>query len=149
MREPRRLHHRRAARRLSRVLFSDWVIAAGLVVLGEIEVWVRTTYTGPRGLTSALALVRGLALAWRRRRPIAVLAIVIAASAPVLLYDAAPVRHDSVATQLSVLFALYAAGACRAGRARVVGGLVALVGALLRAYEDAGLHAASVPSSRV
>src|SRR3954451_7124176 len=117
MREARRLHYGHAVRRFSGVLFSDWVIAAGLVVLGEIEVWVRTTYTGPRGLTSALALVRGLALAWRRRRPIAALAIVIAASAPVLLYDAAPVRHDSVSAQLAVLFALFAAGAYASGRA--------------------------------
>jgi signal transduction histidine kinase len=140
MREPRGLHYRRAVRRFSPVLFSDWVIVAGLVVLGEIEVWVTATYTGPRGLTSALALVRGLALGWRRRRPIAVLAIVIAASAPVLLYDAAPVRHDSVSTQLAVLFALYAAGAYATGRARAAGGLVALIGALLRAYEDAGPH---------
>src|SRR3954466_8735387 len=111
MREARRLHYRRSVRRLSRVLFSDWVIAAGLVVLGEIEVWVTTTYTGPRGLTSALALVRGLALGWGRRRPIGGPAIANPASAPVLLYDAAPVRHDSVSTQLAGLFALFAAGA--------------------------------------
>src|SRR3954462_8572234 len=100
MRERRRLHYRRAVRRFSRVLFSDWVIVAGLVVLGEIEVWVTATYTGPRGLPAALALVRGLALGWRRRRPSAGLAIVSAASAPVLLYEAVPVRHDSVSTQL-------------------------------------------------
>ena len=149
MREPRRLHYRHAVRRLSRVLFSDWVIVAGLVVLGEIEVWVTATYTGPRGLTSALALVRGLALGWRRRRPIAVLAIVIAASAPVLLYDAAPVRHDAVSTQLAGLFALFAAGAYATGRARAVGGLVAIVGALLRAYEDAGPHAGAALGSLV
>src|SRR3954471_10250629 len=149
MREAARLHYRRAVRRFSRVLFSDWVIAAGLVVLGEIEVWVTATYAGPRGLTSAMALVRGLALGWRRRRPIAVLAIVIAASAPVLLYDAAPVRHDAVSTQLSVLFALFAAGAYATGRARAVGGLVALVGALLRTYEDAGPQAGALLSSLV
>src|SRR3954449_8500942 len=149
MRERRRLHYGRAVRRLSRVPFPDGLIVAGLVVLGEIEVWVTATYTGPPGLTSALALVRGLALGWRRRRPIAVLTIVIGASAPVLLYDAAPVPHDSVSTQLAVLFALFAAGAYPTGRARTVGGLVALVGALLRAYEDAGPHAGAVLSSLV
>jgi signal transduction histidine kinase len=134
-------------RRVMRALPSDWLIAAGFVVLGEVEIWLTHSYAGPRGLTSALALVRGLALAWRRRAPVAVLAVEMAASAPVLLYDAAPVRHDSVSEVLPGIFALYAAGAYATGRALMVGGLIASAGAVLRAYEDAGPHAGQVSAS--
>jgi signal transduction histidine kinase len=116
----------------------DRLIAGALVVLGEVEVWLTGTYDGPRGLTAAMAVGRAVPLLWRRGHPVAVLAVEIAAMAPVLLYDPAPVRQDSVSEVLPGLVALYSAGAYATGRALVAGGLLALAAALLRSYEDAG-----------
>ncbi|MGH2967682.1 MAG: sensor histidine kinase [Solirubrobacteraceae bacterium] len=116
----------------------DRLIAAGLVVAGEVEVWLTHTYDGPRGLTATMALLRGLALLWRRSHPVAVLAIQVAAMAPVLLHDPPPIRQDSVSEVLPGLVALYSAGAYATGRALVAGGMIALAAALLRSYEDAG-----------
>jgi signal transduction histidine kinase len=125
----------------------DWLLAGTFVVLGEVEVWVTHADTGPRGLAAALAFVRGASLLWRRRFPVAVLAVQVVASAPVLTYDAAPVAHDSLAQVLPGVFALYAAGAYTTGRARLAGGSVAAAGAVLRAYEDAGTDPGDLLSS--
>jgi signal transduction histidine kinase len=119
----------------------DRLIAAGFAVAGEVEVWLTHTYHGPQGLTATLALLRGLALLGRRSRPVAVLAVEVAAMAPVLLHDPAPVRHDSVSEVLPGLVALYSAGAYATGRALVAAGLIALAAGLLRSYEDAGADA--------
>jgi signal transduction histidine kinase len=122
----------------------DRLIAAGFVVAGEVEVWLTHTYHGPQGLTAAMTLLRGFALLWRRSHPVTVLAVQVAAMAPVLLHDPAPVRQDSVSEVLPGLVALYSAGAYATGRALVWGGLIALAAALLRSYEDAGAKVGEV-----
>ncbi|MDP9134142.1 MAG: hypothetical protein M3N56_04845, partial [Actinomycetota bacterium] len=82
-----RLHYGRDMRALWRTTTPlDRLIAAGLVVAGEVEVWLTHSYEGPRGLTATLALLRGFALLWRRSHPVVVLAIQVAAMAPVLLH---------------------------------------------------------------
>ena len=124
--------------RMRRFARLDWLLAAAFVVLGLLEVWVVHTYPGPHGLTAAVAVVRGGSLLWRRRAPVAVLAVQVAASAVVLAYDPAPVAHDSLSDVLAGVFALYAAGAYTTGRARLAGVLIAAAGVLLRSYEDAG-----------
>src|SRR5687768_7525388 len=116
----------------------DRLIVAGLVVAGEVEVWLTQSYDGPRGLTATMAVARGLALLWRRSHPVAVLAFEVAAMAPVLLHDVPPIREDSVSEVLPGLVALYSAGAYATGRALVAGGLIVVAAALLRSYEDAG-----------
>jgi signal transduction histidine kinase len=118
----------------------DRLIAGGFVVLGEVEVWLTGTYDGPRALTAAMAVGRAVPLLWRRSHPVAVLAVEVAAMAPVLLFDPAPVRQDSVSEVLPGLVALYSAGAYTTGRALLAGGLIALAAGLLRSYEDAGAH---------
>jgi DNA-binding NarL/FixJ family response regulator/signal transduction histidine kinase len=125
----------------------DRWLAVAFVVLGQLEVWVVHTYPGPRGLTAAVALVRGGALLWRRRAPVAVLAVQVATSAVVLVYDPAPVAHDSLTDVLAGVLALYAAGAYTTGRARLAGVLIAGAGVLLRAYEDAGTDIGDLLSS--
>jgi signal transduction histidine kinase len=134
-------------RRLRAMVPLDPVLAAGFVVLGEVEVWLTHTTKGPRGFVAVLALVRGGALLWRRRRPVEVLAVEVAAVAAVLLYASAPVAHESVSEVLPGILALYAAGAYARGRAYALGAAVAVADALLRAYRDAGPHAGQALAS--
>jgi signal transduction histidine kinase len=139
----RSLHYGHRVRRLHRKLPLDWLIACGLIAFGFVEVWLLHTYRGPRGLTSAMVLVRGVPLLWRSRRPTTVLAIEMAAAAVKLTYDSAPVNHSSVSEVLPGLFALYGAGAYATGRAFAASAAVTVAGSLLAAYEDAGPHVQS------
>jgi signal transduction histidine kinase len=50
----------------------DRIVAAGLIVLGQIEVWVGHTNPGPKGLTVPLMLITTASVAVRRRWPLGV-----------------------------------------------------------------------------
>jgi signal transduction histidine kinase len=125
----------------------DALLAAVFAVVGEIEVWITHTYTGPQALTAVLALVRGAALLWRRSRPLTVLAVQAAASAPILLYDSAPVHHGSISETLPLVVSVYSAGAYTRGRARAGGAAIVFATAIFRAYQDAGPEAGQIASS--
>jgi signal transduction histidine kinase len=57
----------------------DAVIAAALVVVGQLEVWLAAEVDGPRGLIALGALAVTAPVAWRRRAPLAALAVVVVA----------------------------------------------------------------------
>lgn len=57
----------------------DVLIAAAVVVAGQFEVWL-TSGVRPRSVAAPAELVLGLALAWRRQRPLATMAVVAIAS---------------------------------------------------------------------
>ena len=57
----------------------DAVIAAALVVVGQLEVWLAAEVDGPRGLIALGALAVTAPVAWRRRAPLAALAVVVTA----------------------------------------------------------------------
>ncbi|HUR09098.1 MAG TPA: histidine kinase [Nonomuraea sp.] len=54
----------------------DVLLALGIAGLAQAEVWSGVVVGGPRPAVAATGLVMGLALAWRRRAPMAVLVIV-------------------------------------------------------------------------
>ena len=54
----------------------DVLLALGIAGLGQAEVWSGAVVGGPRPAVAATGLVMGLALAWRRQAPMAVLVIV-------------------------------------------------------------------------
>jgi signal transduction histidine kinase len=67
----------RAQRALDRIL--DPLLAAGLLALGAAEIRVDSgQVAGPRGLNTAFLLLVTVPLAWRRRWPLAVVAVVVA-----------------------------------------------------------------------
>ncbi|MGP3915441.1 DUF7134 domain-containing protein [Nonomuraea sp. 10N515B] len=55
----------------------DALVALGIAGLAQVEVWSGVVVGGPRPLVAVAGLVMGLALAWRRRAPMAVLVIVL------------------------------------------------------------------------
>ncbi len=58
-----------------RIRRSDWLIAAGVAVIAQIEVWA--TQTGsPKVAYAVAALAMSVPLAWRRPAPIVVLVVV-------------------------------------------------------------------------
>src|SRR4051794_27010197 len=57
----------------------DVLVAAALVVLGQLEVWLAADVDGPRGLAALGALATTAPIAWRRRAPLATLAVIVAA----------------------------------------------------------------------
>jgi signal transduction histidine kinase len=61
-------------RRIYRVTqgYGDWVLAGVLATIGMLDVWLPDDYhTGSRPVLGATTLAMTLALAWRRRRPLA------------------------------------------------------------------------------
>src|SRR4051794_41940802 len=53
----------------------DPLLAMAVLGLGLLEIWLeRGQATGPRGLNTVFLLLIAVPLAWRRRRPVAVLA---------------------------------------------------------------------------
>jgi signal transduction histidine kinase len=59
----------------------DVLVAAALVVVGQLEVWLAADVDAPRGLVALGALAATAPVAWRRRAPLAALAIVVGAGA--------------------------------------------------------------------
>jgi len=58
---------------------ADAVLAGLLTALAQVEVWIRTDQDDPQALVAVTALMMTVPLAWRRRAPIAVAAVVMTA----------------------------------------------------------------------
>ena len=100
--------------------------AVVLGVIGQVSIWVGSTSEGPRALTVPVALVATAALAWRRRAPVAVAAVVMT------LWSAQSIAADvpSAMWELIVLLLVAYAPGAYAARTRdaVAGGLIVVAG---------------------
>jgi signal transduction histidine kinase len=62
-----------------RPVAADVLVAAALVAVGQLEVWLAADVDGPRGLVAFGALAVTAPVAWRRRAPLPALAVVVGA----------------------------------------------------------------------
>ncbi len=108
----------------------DRVVAAALVVLGQVELWVGHAIPGPKALTLPLAILITGSVALRRRLPLEVGSVVMLSNATLILAGA---NGRSVAIALGWMCALYAVAVWTDGRGFVTG-LGVLVLANLIAY---------------
>lgn len=122
-------------------IHGDWALALALAAAFEVEVWalevshgstIVEIASGDRALSAVLGVVLPLSLAWRRRAPLAVLAIALATSvAANFLW----VLDAGVVLAVALVVAAYSAGAHTvAARARIavvgVGALIAINAAI-------------------
>jgi signal transduction histidine kinase len=119
-------------------IYGDWVLALVLAVLFQIEVWTIDPSHPPgdvgtevfssteRAAAAATGLVLTLSLAWRRRAPLAVLAVAIAVS---VMANVVAVLDEATTPAIAVVVAVYSVGAHTSGLRAAVGGLGA--GALI------------------
>jgi signal transduction histidine kinase len=63
----------------------DRLVAAGLTVLGQVQLWAGNTIPGPKGLLAVLAALLTGSIAFRRRWPLAVASLVLVLFAVMLL----------------------------------------------------------------
>jgi signal transduction histidine kinase len=90
--------------RLPRGESLDRLVAAGLVVLGQVELWAGNTTPGPKGLAAPLAILVTGSVAVRRRWPLAVVSVVSLSNAVVAIVAGPP---NSVAIGVAFFCALY------------------------------------------
>jgi signal transduction histidine kinase len=120
--------------------YGDWALALGLAVLFQIEVWTIDPSHPPgdvgsdvfssteRAVAGAAGLVLALSLAWRRRAPLIVLAVAIAAS---VVANFAVVLDAATTPAVALVVAVYSVGA-HAERVREwigLAGVAAVIGA--------------------
>ena len=126
--------------------WADWLIALALGGSALYEIWVHPIFDdgipGPRLINTLLFLFVGLPFAWRRRVPVAVLFVVLAAVGVQSEFfdtsDQAPLQSF-----LALLFAFYSVAAHGESRRAVYGGMVA--GAVIVAMALPGLFTGENP----
>ncbi len=118
---------------IPRGAWADWILALVLAGLALFEIWVepifRTGLPGPRGAMSALAILATLPVAWRRSRPLPVLAALIAGLLGLGLVGD-PDRTDFEAL-LALLVATYSVAGHGSRDARVLGAALVVAGGSL------------------
>jgi signal transduction histidine kinase len=115
---------------------SDVLVAVLVGVLSELDVWAPLSFVGRQPHRPALAIVSlacSLALVWRRRAPLAVLAFVYTSGSVFFLAFGAP---EALGTFLPPLVALYSVGRYSEARSLVLAGPLALVGTALHDLKD-------------
>jgi signal transduction histidine kinase len=106
----------------------DLLFALGLTVLGQVEIWTQGI-DGEHAAYAALALPITLALAWRVRAPLAVLAVIAGVFFPSALLF--PLSGDAAfAVVAALLIALYSVGA-HTGGWQAVAGVLAMLAVVL------------------
>ena len=100
-----------------------------LACLAQVEVWIVGDPDGPRPLVAFAALVMTLSLAWRRRAPVAVAAVVMAALTVLALVSNTP--DVTVFGIAAVVLAMYSVAAHCELRGALVGAAVVLVPAFV------------------
>jgi signal transduction histidine kinase len=108
---------------------ADAALAALLTCLAQVEVWIVGDPDGPRPLVAFAALVMTLSLAWRRRAPVAVAAVVMAALTALALVSNTP--DVTVFGIAAVVLAMYSVAAHCELRDALIGGAVVLVPAFV------------------
>ena len=115
---------------------SDVVLAMLVLVLSELDVWAPLSFVGRQPHRPALSIVflaGSLALLWRRRAPLAVLAFVYTSGSLLYLVLGAP---EALGTFLPPLVALYSVGRYSEARSLVLAGPLALIGTALHDLKD-------------
>lgn len=122
-------------------IYGDWALAVALAAAFEVEIWTLEVSHGPstveisssqRALAAAIGLVLPISIAWRRRAPLAVLAVAVATSvAANFLW----VLDAGTVLAIALVIAAYSAGAYTASiRARIavlgVAGLIVINAAI-------------------
>jgi signal transduction histidine kinase len=102
----------------------DWLPALVLAVAGQAEVWAGGELTARRAADALVVLAVTVPLAWRRRAPVAVTAIVTV----LLVLGSVVSVSGSGALFVAFLIVVYSLGAHAAGRARDIGVAVVVVG---------------------
>ena len=90
--------------RLPRGKSLDLIVAAGLVVLGQVELWVGNVITGPKALVAPLVILITGSVAVRRRWPLMVVSVVTISVAAIAIVAGSP---DAVAVGVAYFCALY------------------------------------------
>src|SRR2546421_3360449 len=90
--------------RLPRGKSLDLIVAAGLVVLGQVELWVGNVITGPKALVAPLVILIAGSVAVRRRWPLMVVSVVTISVAAIAIVAGSP---DAVAVGVAYFCALY------------------------------------------
>ena len=121
------------ARRRRAPQWADWLLVLLLAGSAQYELWVDPFYeqaSGARWAHAVFLLLATLPLAWRRRAPLAVLALVlVSTSAQALLLDA----WTSFQPFVAVVVAVYSLGAHGTPRAAIVG--AAITAAVILPYQ--------------
>jgi signal transduction histidine kinase len=103
---------------------ADLLLALGLSVVAQVEIWTRDI-DGEHAAYAALALPMTLALAWRVRAPLAVLAVIAGTFLPAALLF--PLSGDAAfGVWVALLVALYSVGA-HAGGWQALAGVLAML----------------------
>lgn len=113
---------------------ADLLLALGLTVLAQVEIWSQEVAPDRIGY-AALALPLTLALAWRVRAPLAVLAFIASAFVLSTLL-VPPSADDAIAVALALLIAVYSAGAHTGGWQGLAGVLATLAVVLVAVAAD-------------
>jgi signal transduction histidine kinase len=111
-------------------------LAALVALLALLDVWAPLSFVGPvhhRPLLTVVFVAMSLALAWRRRAPLAVLAFVFTAGSLLYLAIGAP---EALGTFLPPLVAIYAVGRYSDPRTLVLAAPVALLGTAIHEVQD-------------
>ena len=103
---------------------ADGGLALLVTAIGQIEVWASTDLDGPLPAIAAITLVMSASLAWRRRAPLIVAAVVILALIAMAPWD---VPDVTVMPSLCVIVAAYSCGAHLEMREALVGLAILLV----------------------
>jgi signal transduction histidine kinase len=119
-------------------IYGDWALALGLAVLMQLEVWTidpsrdaasEAFSTAERAVAAGVGLAFTLALGWRRRAPLVVLAGWAIATS--VLANVLPVLDTATTPAVALVVAAYSAGAHTEGVRAAIGaaGVAALIAA--------------------
>lgn len=108
---------------------ADWIVALGLAVGYQLEIWASPLFDGrtilERAAAAVVALVVTLPLGLRRYRPASVLVVVVAAATVGFLLDD-PTEQGSLAGFLAMMLAFYSVGAWGDARRGLIVGATTL-----------------------
>ena len=115
---------------------ADWLTAAALFAVGQAESWVSGEVAGAeRPQTAVAAAVMTVALAWRRSRPLASLAVVMGSFTVLALVDELPVL---VFLLPAALLSMYSVAAHASAERAIIGltaGIAAVAASAVRTQE--------------
>jgi len=123
-------------RRALRRLYGDGLLVVFVALVSQLDIWAPLSFVGKQGHRPALSVVflaGSLALVWRRRAPLAVLAFILTLNSLLYLAVGAP---EALGSFLPPLIALYSVGRYSEAHSLVLAGPLALIGTALHDLKD-------------